>query len=535
MNEEAVKELTKQGCMVEREAAEILEENDVEQIKGLETTPMYVSKQMVVRLREKVGLETQTSSKQVMTASGTQQETSKELEDEEKEEENEVSTPASTAEEVEEEENDSEIYDNTGSNFSKSKTVKIRDSGNRDRKTTKVEIMDEKEISMNEKDVPEFLGCFNDRYDKCKKLIMQHREMKSATTINRLERRNKGDQATTIGIVNDKYTTRNGKYIVEIEDKTDTFKVLADERQGDRIISDEVIGVQGNMGGDIIYADNIVRPDLPLPGETKTTEQKVKAAYISDLHIGSQDTLHKRMERFAKWLHTDAASDIGYLVIAGDLVEGVGIYPGQEEELEINDIYKQYKAFEDWFEKIPEDIQVIAGPGNHDITRLAEPQPRLDPDVFPTINDYNNFHRVQNPQTVRLHAIESKGMKNLMYHGYSFDGHADQIQELREKAYEQPEHLMIDLLKKRHLAPMFGSNLMAPDGNDPLVIEEKPDIFVSGHFHSHANAKYKGVNVINSSSFQAQTDFQKRMGHEPDPGKITIVDFQTRRTEVKQF
>lgn len=535
MNEEAVKELTKQGCMVEKEAAEILEENDVEQIKGLETTPMYISKQMVVRLREKVGLKTENASKQVVTASSTVQNPSEGVGSEEIGEKENEQASASTGENSPETDEDTEIYDNTSSHFSTSKTVEIKDSGKRDRKTTKVEVMDEQEISIEEKNVPEFLGVFNDRYDKMKKLIMKHREMKSATTINRLERRSKGDEATTIGVVNDKYSTSNGKYIVEIEDKTDTFKVLADERQGERIVPDEVIGVQGNLGGDIIYADSIVRPDLPLPGETKTTKQKVKTAYISDLHIGSQDTLHKRMERFAKWLHTDAAKDVGYVVIAGDLVEGVGIYPGQQEELEINDIYKQYKAFEDWFEKIPEDIQVIAGPGNHDITRLAEPQPKLDADVFPTIKDYNNFHRVQNPQMVKLHAVESKGLKNLMYHGYSFDTHADQIQDLREKAYEQPEHLMIDLLKKRHLAPMFGSNLMAPNGNDPLVMNEKPDIFVAGHFHSHANSTYKGVNVICSSTFQAQTDFQKRVGHEPDPGKVTIVDFHNRRTEVKQF
>jgi DNA polymerase II small subunit/DNA polymerase delta subunit B len=41
--------------------------------------------------------------------------------------------------------------------------------------------------------------------------------------------------------------------------------------------------------------------------------------------------------------------------------------------------------------------------------------------------------------------------------------------------------------------------------------------------------------VIASSTFQAQTDFQKRVGHEPDPGKVTIVNFGNRNTEVKQF
>ncbi|MFP4038749.1 MAG: metallophosphoesterase [Candidatus Nanohaloarchaea archaeon] len=528
MNEEAVKELTKQGCMVERDAAEILNSDDVEQIKNLETTPMYVSKNMVEKLREKI--EARPEQKQVMTASGTEVEPERP-----KQKKEEPETQSQKKEEPEEEKASDEIYSNRSSHFSRSKTVKIKDSGSRDRKTTKVEVLDDRDITEGEKDVPEFLGAFNDRYDRMKKMLMRHREMKSATTINRLERRSEGEEATTIGLVKDKYSTRNGKYIVEIEDKTGTFKLLVGEREGDLIVPDEVIGAKGSMGGDIIYADSVVRPDLPIPQGTKTTEQQVKAAYISDLHIGSQDTLHKRLDRFADWLSTEDAKDVGYLVISGDLVEGVGVYPGQDEELEIADIYKQYQAFEQWFEKIPEDIQVIAGPGNHDITRLAEPQPRLDKNVFPSISDYNNFHRVQNPQMVRLHAVESKGIKNLMYHGYSFDQHADQIKELREKAYEQPEHLMIDLLKRRHLAPTFGSNLIAPDSKDPLIIEEEPDVFVAGHFHSHANSSYKGTNVICSSTFQAQTPFQKRVGHEPDPGKVTIVNYKTRNTEVKQF
>jgi len=55
---------------------------------------------------------------------------------------------------------------------------------------TKVEIMDETEVSRDQKDVPEFLKYYNDRYDKMRTLT--HRmELQSATTINRLERREK--------------------------------------------------------------------------------------------------------------------------------------------------------------------------------------------------------------------------------------------------------------------------------------------------------------------------------------------------------
>ncbi len=415
-----------------------------------------------------------------------------------------------------------------------SRSVTIQDRRTR-RIQTKVEVLDTADISREEKDVPEFLNNYNDRYDRLKKLLMRRMELKSAVAIQRLDMRNEGEEAAVIGIVRDKYSTNSGRYIVELEDKTGSFKALVEERDGDRIVPDEVIGVRGSLGGDIIYADSVVRPDLPIPQGTNTTREKVRAAYISDFHLGSKDTLEKRLDEFADWLGSEEARNIGYLVIPGDVVEGVGTYPGQEDELKVTNIYDQYEMFEDWVEELPESLQVIVGPGNHDIVRLAEPQPSLPDKALPRISDFNNVHLVQNPQWVKLHGIESSGILNLMYHGYSFDDHVAQIQELREKAYQEPHHVMIDLLKRRHLAPTFGTNLLAPEDKDYLTIEREPDVFVAGHFHSHVNQSYKDVNVVCASTFQAQTDFQKRVGHEPDPGKVTVVDYKTRNTEVKQF
>ena len=531
MDKEAVQKLTKKGCMVDSGAAEILKEEDVENIQELEPTPMVISRELVTNLRsqnqeQEVEVESGSGTKQVMKQKNPSVATDKE-----------EKTKEPNTEQMEEKQEEERFdYGEKSSHFQKDKTVQIRDERKRDQTLrTKVEIMDEKDISKEEKDVPEFLQYYNDRYEKMKKLLLNRREMSSATTINRLERRDEGEQATTVGIVNDKYRTDSGKYIVNIEDNTGRFKALVEEREGDQIVQDEVIGIIGNMGGDIIYADEIVRPDLPIPQGVNTTEDDVAAAYISDMHMGSQDFLEERFDRFAKWLKTDEASNIGYLVIAGDAIEGVGTYPGQEEELELTDIYKQYEAFEEWVEKVPDQIQIIVGPGNHDITRLAEPQPRLPEKAVPNLYERENVHLIQNPQMVKLHGIEGDGIKHLLYHGYSFDEQIDQIQSLRETAYDDPSKVMIDLLKRRHLAPTYGSNLMSPEGEDHLVIDEKPDVFVAGHLHSHACESYKGVNVIASSTFQKQTDFQKRVGHEPDPGKVTIMNFKTRNTKVKQF
>ncbi len=558
MNKNIVKELTREGCIVAKEAAESLKESDVEAIRSLDSTPMYISEAMLENLRKKAKPQSngqEVKEKPVPTANGgstTQQvkpapanggsidessstaETSTESSEESKKEDVEADKLNNDVDKKDEDSGDRQ--GNNSQELAQNKGVQIMDDRDRRELRTKVEIMDEKEVSRDQKDVPEFLKYYNDRYDKMRKLLTHRMELQSATTINRLERRDEGEEATTVGLVKSKYQTNSGKYIVELEDKTGTFKALVGDREGERIVPDEMIGVIGSMGGDIIYADSIIRADMPIPQGMNTTNQKVAAAYISDLHMGSKDTMHDKLNDFGDWLSSSEANHIGYLVIPGDVVEGVGTYPGQEEELEVKDIYKQYNLFEEWVEeRLPEDLQIIIGPGNHDITRLAEPQPRLPEKVFPTIKDFNNVHLVQNPQMVRLHGIESKGIKNLMYHGYSFDDHADQIQELREKGYEHPHHIMIDLLKRRHLAPTYGSNSLSPEGEDSLVIEEEPDVFVSGHFHSHSNESYKGVNVINSSTFQAQTDFQKRVGHEPDPGKVTIVDYKTRNTKVKKF
>jgi DNA polymerase II small subunit/DNA polymerase delta subunit B len=306
VNEEAVKQLTKEGCMVGKDAAEELTDEDVERITELEATPMYVSEDMIDQIRERMSqkvvvgssgsgqvteeVETSTSGSTETIQNSTQASATASEEEvtEPDEEEEEVQEDEVPVEEMEgansdggdpvKEENDAEdssvdrdIYSNTGNKFSASKTVVLKDDRGREEMDTKVEVMDDYEVSNSEKDVPEFLGYYNDRYDKMKKLLMRRSELQAATSIKRLERRSEGDEATTIGLVKDKYSTNSGKYIVSLEDKTGTFKALVDEREGRKIVQDEMIGVSGSMGGDIIYANSVVKPDLPIPdGVTKT-------------------------------------------------------------------------------------------------------------------------------------------------------------------------------------------------------------------------------------------------------------------------
>ena len=73
----------------------------------------------------------------------------------------------------------------------------------------------------------------------------------------------------------------------------------------------------------------------------------------------------------------EIAGKVKYLLIAGDIVDGVGVYPGQAKELSIRDVHKQYNFAAKYLEKIPNYIEIVISPGNHDASRKALPQPAI--------------------------------------------------------------------------------------------------------------------------------------------------------------
>ncbi len=386
------------------------------------------------------------------------------------------------------------------------------------------------------KDVDEFVQYFNDRFFRLKEFLMNRVELSDAVSIGRLKGYNNREDVSIIGMVSRKYKTNSGRWIVYVEDDTGMTKVLVDEDEGEWIVSDEVAGFKGVVGDDIVFASEVVRPDVPLSRDYGEVDEEVYAAFLSDLHFGSKDTLGNKTLKFAEWVCSGngVASKIGYIFLNGDIVEGIGNYPGQENDLNVHDIYSQYDEFREFVDIIPEHIQIIVTPGNHDVVRMAEPQPPLPKKVCSELHERENVHFLSNPSTVTIHGFSSGGIRVLLYHGYSFDGHVDSIPDLRENAYEDPCRCMVDYIKRRHLAPMYGSNLLSPEDRDYMVIDLIPDIFVMGHTHGFNVSNYKGINLISSGTMQSQTSFQKRMGHKPDPGKIAMVNLKTRDVKVKE-
>jgi DNA polymerase II small subunit len=57
-----------------------------------------------------------------------------------------------------------------------------------------------------------------------------------------------------------------------------------------------------------------------------------------------------------------------------------------------------------------------------------------------------------------------------------------------------------------------------------LVIDPLPDILHTGHLHKNGCNWINRVLAVNSGCFQAQTDYMKSFGIDPDIGKLTVVN-----------
>lgn len=367
----------------------------------------------------------------------------------------------------------------------------------------------------------DFLAVFRDRYEK---LSRQLRGRVNHRPTNAVESMPGGSEAAIVGMVADIRSTANGHWLIDLEDTTGTFPALVMKDRDmadlvDDLLFDEVIAVEGTLADDggILFADSIHFPDVPRTFEPSTADREVSAALISDVHVGSQEFNADAWNRFAEWLHTPEADRVEYLLLAGDMVEGVGVYPDQDEELDIVDIYDQYEAFAEHLKAVPGDMEIVMIPGNHDAVRLAEPQPAFDEELR-SIMSAHDATITGNPSTVTV-----EGVDVLMYHGVSLD---EVIAELPEDhaSYDHPDRAMAQLLKKRHIAPQFGGHTrIAPEERDYLVMEDVPDIFHTGHVHKLGYGSYHNVLTINSACWQDQTSFQESVNIDPDVGYAPIV------------
>ena len=67
------------------------------------------------------------------------------------------------------------------------------------------------------------------------------------------------------------------------------------------------------------------------------------------------------------------------------------------------------------------------------------------------------------------------------------------------------------------------------------MIEDVPDVFHAGHVHVMKHKTYRGTSMINSGAWQMQTSYQRKLGLEPTPGIIPVLDLKTLRVSTIDF
>ncbi|MBU2559356.1 DNA-directed DNA polymerase II small subunit [archaeon] len=406
---------------------------------------------------------------------------------------------------------------------------------------SEIKIKHERDVtnkSFSQGDIEGFIKYFNNKFERLAKILKERDILRDTTPIGRI----KEGEVKIIGMVCEVRNSKKGHIILEVEDPTGAVPVLISNKSGEllelsrNIIRDEVLGIVGKTWKDMVIADEIHFPDLPVRRETKKSEVDIALALISDTHVGSTKFLENEFKKFIKWTRGEIGSvkqrilaeKIKYLIIGGDLVDGVGIYPGQENELEIKDLNMQYERIAKYLEGIPEHIEIIVISGNHDAVRQAEPQLAISEDFAPQLYTDPRIHMMGNPCHASLHGVDV-----ISYHGRSLD---DIISTLPNQSYSKPEKAMVELLRKRHLVPTYGGKVpLSPEAVDYMIIDEPPDILHSGHAHHIGVTNYRGVNVINSGTFQEQTSFQKKLNMMPTPARVPIVDLHEMTTTIMRF
>jgi len=396
--------------------------------------------------------------------------------------------------------------------------------------------------------VKDFMLYFKKRYGFLKNVLQGRPELENMISLNRVKNKESKSKVSCIGLIYDKRVTKNGNTIVTFEDPTGFVNmVLKPNLKGvEDLCLDEVVGITGRVNKGMIFVEELVYPNMPINTNLKKAKDEVYAVVISDIQLGSDRFLEEPFLKFIDWLNLknvdekerSIAEKVKYVFIAGDLVAGVGVYPQQEKDLVIIDLKEQYDKIASYLSTIRDDIKLIICPGNHDATRLADPQPPPIPEFVSSLLNLKNAYLVSSPAVVNIHSSKDfEGFNFLLYHGASFHFYANSVPHLRlADAKNNPAMIWKYLLNKRHLAPTHGSTVYIPNSeDDALLIDKIPDVVINGDMHTSDAGLHNGVVIISGSCWEEKGEVQIRRGNEPDPGRVPFFNLKTREVSFLDF
>ncbi len=378
-----------------------------------------------------------------------------------------------------------------------------------------------------------FTALFTSRYNKLKRIMSNRPESKMIKSISAVISTKSKDEIYVCGLVTDRRTDRNITKIT-LDDQTGIIETIVINEDLQKVASGLLMDqfvmekiVSSKNGGFIVK--DIILPDIPDHAANRS-KTEAYAVFVSDLHAGSKYFMEKEFVDMISWLSSPdpIAKRVRFVILGGDVIDGIGIYPNQDKELVALNTADQLKLLYDILDKIPKHIKVFIAPGNHDPGRRALPQPAIPAKYCPDLWGRKNFFMIGNPAVISLN-----GVKVLIFHGQSVD---DIVKTTPGLSYDKPAKVMQCLLKARHLSPIYGAQSpLAPELEDYMVIDEVPDIFHAGHVHVIDLDLYKNILILNSGAWQSQTPFQSGVGITPTPAVAVLVNLKTFKVYTKDF
>ncbi len=216
-------------------------------------------------------------------------------------------------------------------------------------------------------------------------------------------------------------------------------------------------------------------------------------ALISDTHIGNRYAEEEALKEFYDEVYSRGIHEVFH---AGDLLEGVGVYKGQINDLAGDSINTQEqieKVIKNYPKKRKVKTYVIAG--NHDL------------------KNYTN-------QGVDPVKMISERRSDFVYLGQYYG------------RVKLPEDIILELIHPSGSAPYSKDYAMLKYLRNRAK-DSYPDILSMGHYHSSMYRNIQGTHAFMPGCFLGETDFTRRMGFEPAIGgwilEVKIKDGKIRK------
>lgn len=380
----------------------------------------------------------------------------------------------------------------------------------------------------------DFVSYFRRRFEVIRDRLLE-RGVDNLISIRRLGTSN--GVYSIIGMIYDKRITKNRNLLLEVEDLGGRTVVLVNRENRDlferasRLVEDDILVMRCSGSAKMLFLSDF--DFVGFERKERFGDEDAYVGFVSDFHVGNRDFLEDDLRRMVDWVNGEVgdarsqeiAKKLKYLVVVGDLVEGVGVYPGQEKEVLMRSVRAQYNKLAEILGKIRGDVEIVVLPGLHDAVWLGEPQPALSEKWIGDLGRLPNLRFVSNPCV-----LEIGGLRFLLNYGINMKGF---VSKLGVKDFGVCD--LGEVLRRGFLPLVYGESDFVPVSGDDLVLDREVDVFVVGGFHRAEVGELGGVLGVLTSCWKGVSDFERRRGMNVDNSRVPILNLKSREVKILDF